>query len=212
MEKKENFEPNSSVVADGARISTFKKEIISCNMLEVEVGTTGAMGGDSGHGSRTYFRIHNIASTDMRCRVVGHTYDFDGYKDIEFDSAGTIELIFGGDSELDTFCEALRIGYEVLGKSAGIIEEYQPSPIEMRQERFALYVNELCEHYRNSGSLKGMGEIRNKHHITGLTQQQFYECDLHKAKGYVSRDFCDKVYYFILDTTKAIPAPKYGSK
>jgi hypothetical protein len=40
-------------------------------------------------------------------------------------------------------------------------------------------------------------------------QQQFFECDLHHASGYVSREFCDRVYAFILDTTKAIPAPKY---
>ena len=86
-----------------------------------------------------------------------------------------------------------------------------PSPLEQRQERFALYINELCEHYRKRGSLKGMSDIRNKHHITGLTQQQFFECDLHHASGYVSREFCDRVYAFILDTTKAIPAPKYDS-
>ena len=207
---KEKFTPNSSVVVDGTRIKTFKKEIVSCNIIEVETGTTGHMGGDSGHGGRTYFKIQDLSSTDMRCHVKGFDYSEFRHVDLDIKNVGLIELSFGGDTELDTFCEALRVGYEVLAKDAGDVDDYQPSPLEMRQERFALYVNELCEHYRKHGNLKGMGDIRNKHHITGLTQQQFFECDLHHAKGYVSREFCDQVYAFILDTTKAIPAPKYA--
>lgn len=206
MAKKEEFTPNGSVMVDGIEIKTHKEEIASCNILEVEVGTTGHMGGDTGHGGRTYFKIDDIASTDMRCRV------YSSGEEHEFDYVDRIELSFGGDSELDTFCEALRIGYEVLKKEAMVIEDYMPTPLEMRQERFALYVNELCEHYRRNGHLKGMGDIRTKHHITGLTQQQFFECDLHRAKGYVSREFCDRVYAYILDTTKVALAPKYESR
>jgi hypothetical protein len=205
MAKKEDFTANSSVIVDGTHIDTFKKEIVSANILEVEVGTTGYMGGDTGHGGRTFFRIKDLASTDMRLafRDNGKYYKSRYLNDLE--------LIFGGDCELDTFCEALRIGYNVLSQhSTGtLIDDFMPSPLEQRQERFALYINELCEHYRKRGSLKGMSDIRNKHHITGLTQQQFFECDLHHASGYVSREFCDRVYAFILDTTKAIPAPKY---
>ncbi len=66
MAKKEDFTPNSSVIVDGTHINTFKKEIVSANILEVEVGTTGYMGGDTGHGGRTFFRIKDLASTDMR--------------------------------------------------------------------------------------------------------------------------------------------------
>lgn len=205
MAKKEEFALNSSVMVDGIEVPTHKEQITSCNIIEVEVGTTGYMGGDTGHGGRTFFRIHDLASTDMRCRL------FDNGKEYEFDNIGLVELMFGGDTELDTFCEALRIGYEVLSKEAMPMEDYMPSPLEMRQERFALYINELCEHYRKTGGLKGMGDIRTKHHITGLTQQQFFECDLHHANGYVSQSFCNEVYAFVLDTTKAIPAPKYES-
>lgn len=203
MAKKEDFTPNGSVMVDGIEIKTYKETIPCCNIISVEVGTTGHMGGDTGHGGRTYFKLHDHASTDMRCRL------FNNGKEHEFDNVGLIELVFGGDSELDTFCEALRIGYEVLSREALPMEEYMPSPLEQRQVRFALYINELCEHYRKTGGLKGMGDIRNKHHITGLTQQQFFECDLHHAAGYVSQEFCNEVYAFILDTTKAVPAPKY---
>ena len=205
MAKKEDFTPNSSVIVDGTHINTFMKEIVSANILEVEVGTTGYMGGDTGHGGRTFFRIKDLASTDMRLAFR------DNGKYFNSRYLNDLELTFGGDCELDTFCEALRIGYNVLSQHSdgSLIDDFMPSPLEQRQERFALYINELCEHYRKRGSLKGMSDIRNKHHITGLTQQQFFECDLHHASGYVSREFCDRVYAFILDTTKAIPAPKY---
>lgn len=205
MARKEDFTPNSSVIVDGTHIDTFKKEIVSANIIEVEVGTTGYMGGDTGHGGRTFFRIKDLASTDMRLAFR------DNGKYFKSRYLNDLELTFGGDCELDTFCEALRIGYNVLSQrsTGALIDDFMPSPLEQRQERFALYINELCEHYRKRGSLKGMSDIRNKHHITGLTQQQFFECDLHHAKGYVSREFCDRVYAFILDTTKAIPAPKY---
>ena len=108
METKEDFTPNSSATIDGKSIETYKTCLEDFNIIEVEAGTTGHMGGDPGHGGRTYFRIEDLASTDMRCRVRSYdgTYEFD---DIE-----QIELVFGGDSELDTFREALRIGYEVL--------------------------------------------------------------------------------------------------
>ena len=108
METKEDFTPNSSATIDGKSIETYKTCLENFNIIEVEAGTTGPMGGDSGHGCRTYFRIEDLASTDMRCRV----HSDDGT--YEFDHIERIELMFGGDSELDTFREALRIGYEVL--------------------------------------------------------------------------------------------------
>ena len=211
MKKKEDFTPNGSVMVDGTHVNTYTRQIVSANILEVEVGTPGHMGGDTGHGGRTYFRISDKASTDMRCNVVseGEIHQFDNTC-----GANQIEVVFGGDCELDTFCEALRIGYNVLCQysSSSLIDDFVPSPMEQRQERFALYLNELCDLYHKSGSLKGMSDIRNKHHITGLTQQQFFECDLHHAEGYVPRDFCDRVYTYVLDTTKAVPAPKYDER
>ena len=46
---------------DGTEITTYTREVISCNILQVEAGTNGFQGGDSGHGSRTYFRIKDLA-------------------------------------------------------------------------------------------------------------------------------------------------------
>lgn len=109
---KEDFRINSSVIVDGTEVKTFKHGIVSCNIIEVEVGTTGHMGGDAKYGARTYFKIENIASTDMQCRVNGNSID----------NVNLVELSFGGDCELDTFCEALRIGYEVLRKDVGNLD------------------------------------------------------------------------------------------
>lgn len=197
--EQEVFTPNSSVEMEGVKIDTYKTSIESMNILGVEVGTTGHMGGDSGHGGRTYFKLTNEGCTDIRFVTLdGDVYD-----------AEDIEIVLGGDCELDTFCEALRIGYEVLKEQALPIEEYVPTPFEQRQERFALYVNELCDLYRRTGRLNGMSEIRNKHHITGLTQLQFFEANLNSAVGYVQRTFCDELYAYLLDTTKSKTIPSY---
>ena len=37
----------------GIEIPTYKREVVSANILEVEAGTNGYQGGDGGHGSRT---------------------------------------------------------------------------------------------------------------------------------------------------------------
>ena len=55
---------NRRVLPDGTEITTYSRDILSANILEVEAGTTGYKGGDSGHGGRTYFRIADAAGTD----------------------------------------------------------------------------------------------------------------------------------------------------
>ena len=35
---------------DGTEITTYTRDVVSANILEVEAGTTGFMGGDTGHG------------------------------------------------------------------------------------------------------------------------------------------------------------------
>ena len=87
----------------GKEIPTFQREIISANMLEVEAGTNGYRGGDAGHGSRTYFRIKDLASTDINIR--SHT---DSYGGSEF------EVTLGGDCELETMIRALKFITKVL--------------------------------------------------------------------------------------------------
>ena len=52
---------NSRILKDGTKITTYSRDIVSCNILEVEAGNTGYRGGDTGHGGRTYFRIQDAA-------------------------------------------------------------------------------------------------------------------------------------------------------
>ena len=44
---------------DGTEITTYTRDVVSANILQVEAGTTGYKGGDTGHGGRTYFRIED---------------------------------------------------------------------------------------------------------------------------------------------------------
>lgn len=50
---------NRRRLKDGTEITTYTRDVVSCSILEVEVGTTGFMGGDTGHGGRTYFAIRD---------------------------------------------------------------------------------------------------------------------------------------------------------
>ena len=67
------------------------------NTLGISVGTNGYHGGDSGHGCRTYICIQYLGCTDMDARVTEAS-----------DGGPKVELIFGGDSELDTMIVGLK--------------------------------------------------------------------------------------------------------
>ena len=92
------------IIVDGVLIDTEKTEIASACILEVEVGTNGYQGGDTGHGGRTFFRLENLACTDMLCEV-----EYDGQR-----NAKEIKIGFGGDCELECFIEALRFAWDRL--------------------------------------------------------------------------------------------------
>lgn len=88
---------NKRVLPDGTKITTYTREICSCNILSVEAGTTGYMGGDSGHGGRSYFRISDEACTDMRVCATEDKY-----------GSPSVEVFLGGDTELETIITALK--------------------------------------------------------------------------------------------------------
>lgn len=68
----------------------------------------GYMGGDTGHGGRTYFRIKDEGCTDMEVRVMRDRFgDTEGF-----------EVMLGGDCELETMIRALKFITKVLGDSA----------------------------------------------------------------------------------------------
>lgn len=92
-------------------VETLTKEFLAANAISVEVGTNGFKGGDSGHGSRTYFKLKDLGGTDLEMRVrpayVGDIITQE------------VELIFEGDSELMTFIKALKFAVKVLELQAG---------------------------------------------------------------------------------------------
>lgn len=84
------------------------KELVDANIIKVSAGTTGYKGGDTGHGGRTVFRLLDKAGTDMRVSINGG----------EPQDVQEVALIFGGDSELNTFKKALLFAYETLEQQA----------------------------------------------------------------------------------------------
>lgn len=89
---------------NGVMVETQQIEIPGFNIIEVEVGTTGDCGGDTGHGGRTYLRIEDLSSTDIETNIL---LDKSGYE-VGF------EVKLGGDSELCTLIQALEFALEVL--------------------------------------------------------------------------------------------------
>lgn len=94
---------NRRTLRDGTEITTYTRDVISANILQVEAGTNGYQGGDSGHGSRTYFRIKDEGSTDMNIET-----HINRYRGSEF------EVTLGGDCELETMIRALKFIVKVL--------------------------------------------------------------------------------------------------
>ena len=84
---------------DGRKVVTWERACVDACLLSVEVGTNGFHDGDSGHGSRTYIRLQDQGSTDLRCTTDGQG---------DQDHSDVIEIILGGDAELRTVKEALR--------------------------------------------------------------------------------------------------------
>lgn len=92
-------------------IKVITQEFCRCNILKVAVGSNCPQGGDSGHGGRTYFSLHNLGGTDLRVIVDGKKFDAD-----------LVEIIFGGDSEHDTFIQALEFALNVLKREDRWVE------------------------------------------------------------------------------------------
>jgi hypothetical protein len=94
----------SNQKVNGVEVHTWKAELLNANILEVEVGTTGYCGGDTGHGGRVYFSIRDLGSTDINVKVISNSYR---------DTEGVV-IELGGDTELSTFIEALEFAVKVL--------------------------------------------------------------------------------------------------
>lgn len=89
-------------MVNGKEVETWTAELLGINILEVEVGTNGFKGGDTGHGSRTYFRLKDLGSTDIVASC----------------DEGEVEIEFGGDAELESFIESLEFSLKVLKDQA----------------------------------------------------------------------------------------------
>ncbi len=94
------MKPNNSVMVDGVLLETEIRQFTSANILEAEVGSTGLMGGDSGHGGRTYIRIEDKGGSDIKVHSLPIWPDYRGN--------GGVVIELGGDTEQLTIIDALR--------------------------------------------------------------------------------------------------------
>ncbi|WP_296448417.1 hypothetical protein [Rhodoferax sp. UBA5149] len=94
-------------------IKTTSQTIGGVSQLEVEAGTNGPKGGDSGSGSRTFVSIADGGGTVWNVTVV----DEDGNENT-FESPTEIAITLGGDSELDTMIRALEFALTALRGTA----------------------------------------------------------------------------------------------
>lgn len=87
------------------RLQGEAKQFLSCNELVCRVGTNCPCGGDTGHGGRTVFELHDLAGSDMGIEIVPNEHGADG-----------VRIVLGGDSEVETFVQALTWAAETLRK------------------------------------------------------------------------------------------------
>ncbi len=79
---------------NGILIDTWIVQMNDACVLELEIGSTGFKGGDTGHGGRTYFRLKNMGAADLDMQIN--------------EDSNELVLKFGGDAELSTFIDALE--------------------------------------------------------------------------------------------------------
>ena len=86
------------------KVTTFTKSFQSHNWLSVEVGTNCPQGGDGGHGGRTVLRLAEDCGPFIVKTDSGEEY------------AQFMEITMEGDTEGETFLDALKFAVMVLEK------------------------------------------------------------------------------------------------
>ena len=84
-------------------MKTAQRTFTDFNILTCEIGTTGFMGGDAGHGGKTYVKITDDGATCWSITII----DDKGRK-IVIDQPRSIIITVLGDAELRTLTECLQ--------------------------------------------------------------------------------------------------------
>jgi hypothetical protein len=98
------MQETTKVFIDNKCIVASVDEFFCANNLRVTVGTNCPQGGDSGHGGRTVLILEDTAGTDLRCSMDSTSASY----------TQRIEIVLGGDSECDTFIQALEFAARTL--------------------------------------------------------------------------------------------------
>ncbi|MBI4129772.1 hypothetical protein HY468_00495 [Candidatus Roizmanbacteria bacterium] len=95
-------------IVNGENVHAFRANFYDANTLQVQAGTTGERGGDTGHGGRTFFSLKDLGGTDISI-----TTGEDGT---------SLEVSLGGDAELRTITSALQFILDALATNPDNLE------------------------------------------------------------------------------------------
>lgn len=102
-------------------------------------------------------------------------------------------------------------GIERIGDHMFQEEDVQLSSKELRSWQFNQYIIGLIHLYNKTHSLSGMSKVRDRHHCTAITKEQFFSLDLDKkdaTKYYYPRDYTDAIYRWVTGKSDLKPVIK----
>lgn len=85
------------------------------------------------------------------------------------------------------------------------------TPKQMRSYQFNQYINALIYMYNSKKSLSGMSALRDKHHCTGITKEQFFDLKLNELdalKNYYPQEYTDAIFMYVTGKIKNKPIIK----
>jgi hypothetical protein len=126
---KRRFVEMKIIKIDNIDVPLAVKDFVDACDLQVEVGTNGYQGGDTGHGSRTVLMFENCATCDLRASIVrrGEPLEAPEFLTNIGEPVDRIEIVLGGDSELARFLDSLRFAV----KSLEYLIETESDPAHM---------------------------------------------------------------------------------
>lgn len=180
------------------------QEIEDICSIRVKVGTNGLKGGDSDHGSRTYFQLDDLGGAVIHGGFRETPQLRKDYKSYYSDNIHSLGFSFRGDQELRNFISILSFSLSTLCGQANIAPDlsgidgdmmadelrrrgYQiidpafnvpQDNLTFKERIFFDYLYDLTKMYKETGSLKGMSLIRQRYNISSITKDTFYRTGL----------------------------------
>lgn len=162
------------------RIKTERKVIKNANVLAVEAGTNTPMGGDAGHGGITVFKLSDYGATAWKLVYIKDT------DQTVVEQPDKITIALYGDTEAETFMEALRFALQTLGIQHSEIPVIKALPRPDFKEGLMFWCP-FCKEWHRHGKGKGHRHAHctnpdSPYNITGYILEPISKKKLQKIK------------------------------